>query len=89
MKREFSGGKFVSFLVPKGARDLELYAAMPAGIPVRKGLSLELRVLATSTVRVEAVALVPLADEIPPPPPEPWKPDRSVGGQSAPVNNPP
>lgn len=83
MKKEFRGGEFLSFAVPAGAKELELHAPVPKSIPVRKGLSLELRVLSTTAVRVDAVALVSFADEIPPPPPEPWEADRSVGGSTA------
>jgi hypothetical protein len=37
------------------------------------GRAVELVVFAESHVTVEGLAVVPLADELPPPPPEPWK----------------
>ncbi|MGC4063136.1 MAG: sulfatase-like hydrolase/transferase [Polyangiaceae bacterium] len=62
INQEFSDGRFLSFAVPHGTKDAELYAAIPRQWPLRKGLSLDVRVLSTSSVRVEALALVPLAD---------------------------
>jgi hypothetical protein len=85
--QEFSGGRFLSFPVPRGTKEVELFAAIPKDWPLRKGLSLDVRILSTSSVRVEAFALVPLADEIPPPPPQPWRPEDGTArpeGTSAP-----
>jgi HEAT repeat protein len=84
MNNEFMSGSYLSFTVPPGAKELELFNPVPADMKVRKGLSVDIRVLATSTVRVEALALVPLADEIPPPPPEPWKPGEATGSVRTP-----
>jgi hypothetical protein len=79
MYNEFASGRYLSFPVPSGAKEVELVGLMPAEMNLRKGLSVDIRVLGTSTVRVEALALVPLTDEIPPPPPEPWKPGVATG----------
>jgi hypothetical protein len=83
MNKEFRGGKALSFQVPAGAKELELTALVPAEYALRPGLSVDIRVLATSKVLVEALAFVPLADEIPPPPPEPWKPTGDPNGVGA------
>jgi len=53
----------------------ELSAPLPAGFGMlRGGRTIELSVLATSNVRLEALVVVPLTQEIPPPPPKPWQP---------------
>jgi arylsulfatase A-like enzyme/HEAT repeat protein len=73
--KEFSGGRYIDFPVPAKSTDLELVAPVPPEMGLRAGLATEIRVLSTSSVRVDALAVVSLTDEIPPPPPEPWKPD--------------
>lgn len=55
----------------------ELFATLPETIGARPGASVELIVFASREVTIEALALVPLADELPPPAPKPWKPDDS------------
>jgi hypothetical protein len=39
----------------------------------------ELVVYAEHGVEVDSMAIVPLADELPPPAPEPWSPDAGAG----------
>jgi hypothetical protein len=51
----------------------ELFATLPAELRVRPGYGADLVLFADRNVVVEAVAVVPLADELPPPPPEPWQ----------------
>jgi hypothetical protein len=80
---EFLDGRYLSFQVPAGAKEVELFQPIPAEMKLRRGLSVDVRVLSTSTVRVEAIAFVPLADEIPPPAPEPWKPGEASGSVGA------
>jgi hypothetical protein len=80
---EFLDGHYVSFLVPAHTKEVELFQPLPVELKLRRGLSVDVRVLATSTVRVEAIAFVPLADEIPPPAPEPWKPGEASGSVGA------
>jgi arylsulfatase A-like enzyme len=74
MLREFADGRYVGFAVPAKSPEIELVAAAPPKMGLRAGLAAEIRVLSTTSVRVDAVAVVPLSDEIPAPPPEPWKP---------------
>lgn len=61
----------------------EVFATLPASIGVRPGQQGEFVVYATQNVEVIACAVVPLADELPPPPPEPWKPEED--GESGPI----
>jgi hypothetical protein len=45
---------------------------LPPSLGARPRRSIELVLFADRNVEVEAIALVPLADELPPPPREPW-----------------
>jgi arylsulfatase A-like enzyme len=54
---------------------VEAFATLPENLGVRPGKSSELVLFASRNVAVEAVAFVPLADELPPPPPKPWSPE--------------
>jgi arylsulfatase A-like enzyme len=80
MMSEFSGGNYVGFSVPAKSSDLELSALVPPEMALRPGLAVEVRVLSTTSVRVDAIAVVPLSDEIPAPPPEPWRPGEDGSG---------
>jgi HEAT repeat protein len=61
-------------LVPRSAEPVEVYATVSPKLGLRPGLRTAVVVYASSGVSVQAVALVPLSDELPPPPPAPWKP---------------
>ena len=61
-------------VVPENAASAELHQPVPKEFGWVERHAIELDVLATSGVRVEAMAVVPLADELPPPPPQPWVP---------------
>ncbi|HEY8945372.1 MAG TPA: hypothetical protein VIM73_13970, partial [Polyangiaceae bacterium] len=58
----------------------ELFATLPDTIPAGPGMSTELIVFASREVKVHALALVPLADELPPPPPKPWRAENRTSG---------
>ncbi len=74
----------VKLLVPPGDAPTEVYALVPAAMGLSPGQSVQVVVFADRSVEIEALALVPLADEIPPPAPEPWEPGQGGGaGQSA------
>lgn len=60
--------------IPPGISPRDLFGTLPAAAAVRPGEHVELVVYATQNVEVTACALVPLSDELPPPPPEPWTP---------------
>ena len=70
----------VKLSIPPGNDPTEVYATVPAAMNLSPGLSVQLVVFADRTVEIEALALVPLADEIPPPAPEPWEPGQGGGG---------
>lgn len=71
---EFSSDHYIGVSVPAETKDLEVVVPVPAKMGLRPGLATEIRLLSTTSVRVEALAVVPLANEIPAPPPEPWNP---------------
>ncbi|MCL4748734.1 MAG: sulfatase-like hydrolase/transferase [Myxococcales bacterium] len=52
----------------------ELYVTLPESLGAKPGRPVTLVVLSDEHVAVESVAVVPLADELPAPPPKPWKP---------------
>jgi arylsulfatase A-like enzyme len=61
--------------VPVADAPVEVAARAPEALSLRAGSSAELVVYASTGVALEAVVFVPLADELPPPPKEPWKPE--------------
>jgi hypothetical protein len=65
--------------VPCSQEAVEVFGTLPESIAVRPQSSVELILFASRNVRVEAVALVPLADELPPPPPKPWSKEAPGG----------
>lgn len=62
----------VSLVVPVGEGSQEVHARLPDSLGAAPGRSIHLVVYAERELEVEALALVPLADELPPPPPQPW-----------------
>jgi arylsulfatase A-like enzyme/HEAT repeat protein len=66
--------RVVRLSIPPAEEAVEVAATVPASVGLRPGLSAEVIVYASTGVSVEAVAFVPLADELPPPAPAPWKP---------------
>jgi hypothetical protein len=63
----------VSLDVGADGAPIEAFASLPARL-VRSGAGeTRLVVTASPNVTVEALAVVPLSDELPPPPPEPWE----------------
>lgn len=61
--------------VPRSAEPVEVYAPVPDALGAAPGRSIDLVVYAERGVELTGLALVPLADELPPPAPEPWSPD--------------
>ncbi|MCA9598492.1 MAG: sulfatase-like hydrolase/transferase [Myxococcales bacterium] len=53
----------------------EVYALAPKSLGAKPGGGVRLVVFADRHVEIAAIALVPLADELPPPAPKPWHPD--------------
>ncbi len=57
---------------PCTGQSLERFARVPDNLGARPGVLSEFVLFANRAITIEGVALVPLADELPPPPPEPW-----------------
>ena len=58
--------------VPPSPEPLELNARLPDSFGAKAALRATFLLYAERGVEVETLALVPLADELPPPPPKPW-----------------
>ncbi|MEO7036232.1 MAG: sulfatase-like hydrolase/transferase, partial [Polyangiaceae bacterium] len=56
-----------------GPEPVVVYADLPKSVGARPGLRGRFVVFADSTVQLDVVCLVPLSDELPPPPPKPWQ----------------
>ncbi len=65
-----------SLSLPIGSTEslVEVHAKLPPSLDVHPGKQVTLVFYATQPVSIAACALVPLRDELPPPPKEPWKP---------------
>lgn len=61
--------------VPPGEAFHEVFATLPESVGVRPGDFGEFVVYATQNVEITVCVVVPLAAELPPPPPEPWTPE--------------
>jgi hypothetical protein len=61
--------------IPPGEAWQEAFATLPAAVKVRPGQHGDFVVYATQNVELSACVVVPLSDELPPPPPEPWSPE--------------
>jgi hypothetical protein len=59
--------------VPPTTEPLELTAQLPDSFGTRAALRASFVLYAERGVEVETLALVPLSDELPPPPPKPWQ----------------
>jgi arylsulfatase A-like enzyme len=70
------------YSIPGNSLPIELHQLVPTAFHWVEGHSVSLDVLATSDVKVEALAVVPVAPELPPPPPRPWS--REFSPDSAP-----
>jgi HEAT repeat protein len=68
--------------IPPGTDSVVVYGELPKSVGARPGLRGRFVVFADSTVQLDLVALVPLANELPPPPPKPWQ---GADGQSNPA----
>ena len=59
--------------IPPGPSPVIVYGELPKSVGARPGLRGRFVVFADSTVQLDLLALVPLANELPPPPPKPWQ----------------
>ena len=81
---EVDPDRSVTIEVPPGPEPREVFATLPASIAPKPGKFGQFVVYATQSVELEACAVVPLSDEIPPPPPEPWTPKPGDDGDATP-----
>jgi len=70
--------------IPPGPEPVVVYGELPKSSGARAGLRAKFVVFADSTVQLDALALVPLSDELPPPPPKPWQAAATGASPSAP-----
>jgi arylsulfatase A-like enzyme len=61
--------------VPAVDTPVEVFATLPPTVTLAPGSYGDFVVYATQNVEVLACAVVPLSEEMPPPPPEPWQPE--------------
>ena len=54
---------------------------MPEVFGARPGYPLRLAVFAEGGVEVRSLAVLPLREEVPPPPPEPWKAEEGAANE--------
>ncbi len=59
--------------IPPGPDEVVVYGELPKSVGARPGLRGRFVVFADSTVQLDLLALVPLANELPPPAPKPWQ----------------
>ena len=70
--------------IPPGPEPVVVYGELPKSVGARPGLRARFVVFADSTVQLDALALVPLSDELPPPKPVPWQGGASESPPGAP-----
>jgi len=70
--------------IPPGPEPVVVYGELPKSVGARPGLRGKFVVFADSTVHLDAVSLVPLSDELPPPKPVPWQAGASAGSAALP-----
>ena len=71
----------VSLAVPPGGEVAEVYGPLPESLGSRPGRGQRLVLYAERGIEVLGMAVVPLADELPPPEPQPWRPEVQPGQQ--------
>jgi hypothetical protein len=72
----------VKIPVPVSPEPTELHTVVPPSMGVEAGRPMQVVVFSDPHVQVEALALVPLADELPPPAPEPWQQNGKEGARA-------
>jgi len=70
--------------IPPGPEPVVVYGELPKSVGARPGLRAKFVVFADSTVHMDAISLVPLSDELPPPKAVPWQAGAGEDGAAAP-----
>jgi hypothetical protein len=70
--------------IPPGPEPVVVYGELPKSVGARPGLHARFVIFADSTVQLDALALVPLSDELPPPKPVPWQVGAGQGSPATP-----
>jgi HEAT repeat protein len=70
---ELDDARALRIEIPASQTFLEVSALAPPSLRLKPGSSAELVIYASTGVLVDAVACLPLTDELPPPAPKPWK----------------
>ncbi len=73
--------------IPPGEAFHEVFTTLPESTGVRPGDYVEFVVYATQNVEITACVVVPLSEELPPPPPEPWTPETFDGSSPPPAGS--
>jgi hypothetical protein len=79
--------KSVKVRAPKGDSLAQIHVTLPPAVGARPGRSLQVVVVTDRNVELDALALIPLADELPPPPPKPWSPTAENSGSPMPASS--
>jgi arylsulfatase A-like enzyme len=69
--------------LPNTSVPKQVYATLPESMQIRPGQSARVVVFADRYVEIQALALLPLADELPPPAPQPWQSEPGEGTEAA------
>ncbi len=77
---EIDPTRAVELKFPVDSKTHELTVRAPAELGLAPRRSVELVVVTDRAVRIDALVAVPLADELPPPAPEPWHPAEEARG---------
>jgi hypothetical protein len=72
----------IEIRLPPSPEPREIAASLPEALGAKPGHSVELVVFGEHRVQIDAIAVVPLADELSPPAPEPWR--GAAGTKAAP-----
>jgi hypothetical protein len=69
---ELDAKRVLRLQIPCTGETVERFARVPDNVGARPGVLAEFVVFANRAITIEGLSLVPLADELLPPPPEPW-----------------
>lgn len=76
-----ASGSWVELSLPPAQEPVEVAVELPESLGAKAGRGIDLVVFGEHQALIDAVALVPLADELPPPAPKPWREARSAADE--------